>query len=551
MKQITIDNRILSFNNGDTILNIAQKNNIEIPTMCYFKEIKPFTSCMLCLVQDMAAKKLLPACSSLAQENMVITTNSEAVTQARKKALELLLSEHIGECEALCHLACPLQLNIPLLLQDVKNKRFENAMNVIRQSLPFPRTIAEICPAYCEKACRRNKHDTSVAIPFIVRFVTEKFSAKDQLFHLNHMKKNTGKVAIVGAGLSGLATAYYLLINGIACTMFEKNEKTGGSIINYFDKQKQIVFKEEINIITELGADIRTGEILGESVSLTQLYTDYDIVIIATGKADEEFHNKTGLTLSEKSNIRDKQIKQTTVNNVFVISDAALTNTSDPDQIPAVSVPGFNAKAVRTVASAKKLCQIIIQYLKKQKISVSARSFNSKLGRLNNEEIKEMLKNAAPLPRINTNNSSQIDNNSICVEADRCLQCSCLEPADCKLRYYAEQYKAKQNAFPAADRKPLERILSTTAGEQDNNKILVYEPGKCIKCGICVFISRNANESFGLSFYKRGYDLRIQVPFSKPINIALTRSAMTCVANCPTGALRYMDYRQNGKLQEK
>jgi len=107
MIDIKIDGRPVSVEIGGTVLDAARILSIEIPTLCYLKELGHITSCMICSVRDRASGRLVPACSTPAVQGMDIETDSEPVRQHRKAALELLLSEHIGDCEGPCRRARP------------------------------------------------------------------------------------------------------------------------------------------------------------------------------------------------------------------------------------------------------------------------------------------------------------------------------------------------------------------------------------------------------------------------------------------------------------
>jgi len=113
MPQIKINNQIVNAKAGETVLNAAKLAGIAIPTMCWIKDFRPSTSCMVCLVQDMRNGKILTSCSAVVDEGMDIITDNEEVLDLRKSALELLLSEHNGDCEAPCQRVCPAEMEIP------------------------------------------------------------------------------------------------------------------------------------------------------------------------------------------------------------------------------------------------------------------------------------------------------------------------------------------------------------------------------------------------------------------------------------------------------
>ena len=115
MIKLTIDNRTVEVQQGTTVWQAAQSMGIDIPTMCYMEGTEHFTSCMICLVKDAKSGRFFASCSTPVSEGQIIISNDEETTESRKVALELLLSEHVGDCEAPCQLVCPAHMNIPLM----------------------------------------------------------------------------------------------------------------------------------------------------------------------------------------------------------------------------------------------------------------------------------------------------------------------------------------------------------------------------------------------------------------------------------------------------
>ncbi|MBR3707250.1 MAG: (2Fe-2S)-binding protein, partial [Firmicutes bacterium] len=92
---------------GQTILEVAKENDIYIPTLCYDERTKIYGSCGLCMCEVEGNPKLCKACATEIAPNMVVRTNTERVIESRKTNLELLLSNHVGDCRPPCVLACP------------------------------------------------------------------------------------------------------------------------------------------------------------------------------------------------------------------------------------------------------------------------------------------------------------------------------------------------------------------------------------------------------------------------------------------------------------
>jgi predicted molibdopterin-dependent oxidoreductase YjgC len=149
---------------------------------------------------------------------------------------------------------------------------------------------------------------------------------------------------------------------------------------------------------------------------------------------------------------------------------------------------------------------------------------------LSESELAELMKAASPAERIQPVQGVQagLSEQEARAEAQRCLRCDCGAKDNCRLRHYAQLYGASPAEFRGQRR---------LVGRQLQGGGVVYEPGKCILCGLCVQVTQAAGEKLGLTFVGRGFDLRVDVPFARPLAEALQRAAAECVAVCPSGAL--------------
>ena len=115
------------------------------------------------------------------------------------------------------------------------------------------------------------------------------------------------------------------------------------------------------------------------------------------------------------------------------------------------------------------------------------------------------------------------------IEAKRCMHCDCRNPESCVLRELSDRYHAVQKRFQGEERFNVERFI--------HREGIVYESNKCIKCGICVRLTREHQEEFGFTFIGRGFDVKIGVPFNESVQKGLEKTAAIVAKSCPTGAL--------------
>ena len=335
MPSLTIDNKVVAVPDGATILDAARKLGIDIPTLCFLDAHPPITSCMVCLVRVNGDERLVPSCATKVRDGMQVESEVDEVRQARRAALELLLSNHLGDCVAPCQAACPARIDIPRMIRRIAAGK--------------PAAVAaapcDTCDARCEQVCRRAAKDDPVAIRLLVQYA----------------------------------------------------------------RQTSQTEQEPLPATRNAGFSVHVGRVTAEEI------------------------------------------------------DAYAAVASDKDRVrPADGVSFTDDEARR--------------------------------------------------------------------EARRCLHCDCRAQDDCRLRKYAALY----NAVPAryrGERRPFEQQL--------HPQNIIYEPGKCITCGLCIQIAKRAGEPLGLSFVGRGFDVRVAVPFGQPLEKGLREAAEECVRACPTGALSF------------
>ena len=154
---LSIDNHEIRVDPSTTILSAAKSLNIHIPVLCFSNSCQSSAGCMVCAVKETESGQMMAACSSLCAQGMKIDTCSAEVLEFRRKALNLILSEHKGACEAPCHIVCPQSLDIPRLMRLI----LEGKEKI---DFVYDQTICEECNGKCEKVCNRKKLDTQIKI---------------------------------------------------------------------------------------------------------------------------------------------------------------------------------------------------------------------------------------------------------------------------------------------------------------------------------------------------------------------------------------------------
>jgi hypothetical protein len=179
MLTFRINNIVVEADKGSTILEAANRAGIFIPSLCNKNGVDHYSSCMVCMVKDNLKNNFIPSCSAIVQDGMDIDASSDDVTYLRKKAVELLLSEHRAECEAPCRVVCPAGYDIPKMNRLLIEGNIKEAIRLSLSGLDSGEIRCVTCPGYCENACRRKKIDLPVSIKNIQLFVFQNLSKDD------------------------------------------------------------------------------------------------------------------------------------------------------------------------------------------------------------------------------------------------------------------------------------------------------------------------------------------------------------------------------------
>jgi hypothetical protein len=481
-----------------TILQAAKLAGIEIPTLCFLENYPPHTSCYLCIVKIAGISRYMPACTTKIVNSGNYTTDDIEIAEARRDALELLLSEHRGDCIAPCMIACPLHMNIPEMMSLINSERWNEAIAIVKKEIAMPAILSRICPAYCEKACKRKLFDESLSICSLKRI-----TAENKITPIIIDKDKV--IAIIGAGVSGLAAAYHLRVAGYKIDIYEKEDKLLDKLRQKYSEDILPVgiIEQEIDEIIETGITV-----IHENVYLNDNFrSKYDAVLVAAG-----IENDFAMDKDDKGHIEVKHYS-TSMEGVFACGSSVI-GSYDP---------------ARLMATGRFAAAAIDKYLNGSEIS-DISLFSTRLGQLTESE-KEMFlslwRNITG--KFSPSRKDIISNKDEAIlEAGRCLRCSCLKLEKCKLRDLSIKCDANTHIYEHDHKKPYRVDFS--------HSLIIFEAAKCIKCGNCISISKE-DSGVGISFINRGYVVEPAVPFDDNVANALFDTAQKCADNCPTGAI--------------
>ena len=282
---LTIDGKKITAAEGDTILLAAEKNGIEIPNLCYLKEMSPYGACGMCVVEMEGSPKLLRACSQKVSEGLVINTMGERALKARKIALELIMGDHKGDCIGPCSLNCPAHTDCQKYVKEIAEGDNEAAVRTIKEVISLPASIGRVCPHPCETACRRQYVEEPISIAYLKAFAADEV-LKSGNHVLPEIKKPSGKsVGIIGGGPAGLSAAYKLAQEGHKVTIYDKMPKMGGMLRYGIPEYRlpKAVLDAEIEEIKSLGVEMINGCTLGKDITLSEIREKHDAVLVANG----------------------------------------------------------------------------------------------------------------------------------------------------------------------------------------------------------------------------------------------------------------------------
>jgi ferredoxin len=274
------------------------------------------------------------------------------------------------------------------------------------------------------------------------------------------------------------------------------------------------VLTAEVARVMALGVRFHGGGELGRTLTLPELTQRFDAVLLTVGEISRDEGGALGMPLAATGLRADPNTCQTTLSGVFA-AGAAVKPVKH---------------LVRALAEGKAAAACVGLFLKGLAVRRADKPFSSLMGRLEPGEMRAFLAHGSLQAKVAPCSAcaAGLSRHDAEGEASRCLHCDCRSSGNCILQHYGQVYGASADRF-RSKRRPFE--------EQVQPGGVIFEPGKCILCGICVKLTELAREPLGLTFIGRGFDVRIGAPFNRAVEDGLQQVAAEVVHHCPTGAL--------------
>ena len=240
------------------------------------------------------------------QDPKVRAHNFEEVALGYDEETAVAEAERCLNCKVpQCRKGCPVQVDIPAFIAKIKERDFDSAISIIKESNALPAVCGRVCPQenQCEKYCVLGKKGESVGIGRLERFAADYQLAKGEEVKPMQYAKDAQKVAVIGAGPAGLSAAGDLAKKGYKVTIFEALHTAGG-VLSYgipeFRLPKDKIVKKEVENLIKLGVDIEVDSVAGRLFTIDELMEEegFDAVFVGTGAGLPRFMGVPGENLN-------------------------------------------------------------------------------------------------------------------------------------------------------------------------------------------------------------------------------------------------------------
>jgi NADPH-dependent glutamate synthase beta subunit-like oxidoreductase len=373
----------------------------------------------------------------------------------------------IQEQPPACVTRCPAHVDVRGLALETSRGDFAAAYKLYRRAVPFPGIISHICDQPCQTTCVRKDLGGSIEIAALERASLE-FGSRDA-DAIKPLPRKPKKVAIIGAGISGLTVAHDLARKGWGVVIYEASDRIGGGLWQTPpDVLPRDVLVYDLKIIETLGVEIRLNTVVGRtggnghSTFLGRLSDEYDAVYLAIGAHSSDIPD---LRLDENGQVAiDPLTFQTSLEKVFAGGDVLRRSVNFPDQ-------EIRHSAILSISDGRRAAVSIDRFLQKVSLTASRSNEGPYTTRLYTN-VAEVVPQTA---LIRTDLSTRYNREVAETEAARCLQCECMECV--KACEYLKHYKG----YPKKYIREIYNNLSIVMGTRHSNQFI----NSCALCGLC------------------------------------------------------------------
>lgn len=344
----------------------------------------------------------------------------------------------IADEPSACIATCPIHMDVKSFIEEIEKADFKKAYKVMAKKIPFTRIIGNICDHPCENACVRNQFGGAINIHELEKAVVKLgFSSNKRTIPI---PKNGKKVAVVGAGISGITAAFDLEKKGYQVTIYEKSEKIGGRLWNFQGEQlSKETIEEELKVINKGNIEINLNTLV-DLKGLEKILNMYDAVYIGTGVWEEDLEVDT---------------------ETFQVKDTSL--------FAGGRIVNKNNSVIFSISSGRRAVVSIDRYLQKISLTVARKNEGAyetplKLKLEDIESVKEIKKT-----------SLEYNEQEAIKEADRCIKCQCTQCVK------ACAHLKKYNTMPKKYIRQINHNETIILGDHYANKMI----NSCTLCGLC------------------------------------------------------------------
>ncbi len=384
--------------------------------------------------------------------NNVIQGNS--MDQDRLYELERMC---IQECPPGCTSACPVHVDVRAMISAVRRGDYSAGYSVLRKSVLFPGIISRTCVEPCRGSCKRNETDEAIEIRHIERICVDRNTGAGSKPPVPPLKEQ--KVAVIGAGLSGLTVAADLAQKGFPVTVFESSDRIGGKVRSISSEILPAdLVEKDFSLFEILPVEFKLNERVGESgLSLDSICGDFDAVYIATGSGSISNISELFSGTAEKKIVIDERTLLTNIPKVF--AGGSLRRGTDP------------WSPVDLISDGKIAVNSINRFLQNASLTAN-RSGEGSYATALYTSLKDVEAGAAVKP---SDPAAGYSDSEAREEAERCLLCQCLECVkEC-------EYLAHYKGYPKKYVREVYNNLSIVMGIHHANRMI----NSCALCGLC------------------------------------------------------------------